>query len=226
MQPAVTCPTCTVELERPEEFTCPSCGSLEGHDLTPRRGGEGHQQQNRVFSYDWASGYIAPFRAADPATVHQAVQQAASALQECHSLKPSRVIDLGCGNGAALMQACLLLGVPGWEADLDEELLAIAADSAKQARADIFVEQADILSIPPERFGEGAVVFCYLLPAGLQKMAAALRCAVANQRCAVVTVTWAAPGLEGLLAEGPSGAGFHVYCRCQGTNVQLPGSKR
>lgn len=73
------------------------------------------------------------------------------------------------------------------------------------------------------------MIFCYLLPAGLQKLAAMLRQALTTRRCALTTITWAVPGLEDLLSsEGPSAMpfgpnhlgvgelssskGFYVYC--------------
>ena len=81
-----------------------------------------------------------------------------------------------------------------------------------QAKADVCIEQADIMELSSGKFEAGTVVFCYLLPAGLEKLRPMLRETLERRECVLTTLTWPVPGLDDLLSSSSSGAGFHVYC--------------
>lgn len=82
----------------------------------------------------------------------------------------------------------------------------------RQAGVEARIEQADLLTLRADAFPPHTAVFCYLLPAGLAKLAPLLREVLATRRCALCTLRWPAPGLEDLRLEAPPGTAFHVYC--------------
>lgn len=55
-------------------------------------------------------------------------------MQVAHSCEATHVWDLGCGNGAVLLDAAVSLGLMGYGVDLDAELLDRARESARQVR--------------------------------------------------------------------------------------------
>mmetsp|Transcript_28177 Transcript_28177/g.70675 ORF Transcript_28177/g.70675 Transcript_28177/m.70675 type:complete len:137 (-) Transcript_28177:146-556(-) len=119
--------------------------------------------------------------------------------------------DLGCGDGRVLLAAAGAHGVSGWGVELDEELVRVARQAARKASADVSIEQGDLLALPAARFAPGTVIFCYLLPAGLAKIAPLLREVLGTVPAALATLRWAMPGLEDLRLDAPD-KGFRVYC--------------
>eukprot|EP00873_Tetraselmis_striata_P019093 jgi/Tetstr1/439357/TSEL_027792.t1 len=186
------------------------CGSLEGMSLLAGDAESG-SSEGRLFSYNWASGYIAPFVPADLDAATSAIEQAAHALHRGHGTGMLHLADLGCGDGRVLLAAAGAHGVSGWGVELDEELVRVARQAARKASADVSIEQGDLLALPAARFAPGTVIFCYLLPAGLAKIAPLLREVLGAVPAALATLRWAVPGLEDLRLDAPD-KGFRVYC--------------
>ena len=92
----VKCPFCGASPVVNE--TCPgSCGSLEGVPCgeAPRK--------SRVFGFDWANGFVAPFLAIN-------TQAALAALQAANVSSEDFLVDLGCGDGRICRVAASELG--------------------------------------------------------------------------------------------------------------------
>eukprot|EP00873_Tetraselmis_striata_P027769 jgi/Tetstr1/448033/TSEL_035334.t1 len=119
--------------------------------------------------------------------------------------------DLGCGDGRVLLAAAGAHGVSGWGVELDESWSVWQGRPPGRASADVSIEQGDLLALPAARFAPGTVIFCYLLPAGLAKIAPLLREVLGAVPAALATLRWAVPGLEDLRLDAPD-KGFRVYC--------------
>ncbi|KAG0224037.1 hypothetical protein BGW42_005407 [Actinomortierella wolfii] len=103
------------------------------------------QTPRRLFSYDWASNYVSPFRSAPEDTLANLLDQI-----DC-STEDSMLVDLGCGDGIVLAQALRrhpeLKRVVG--IDLDRTLL----DKAKDSLEDIITNHAtkgSLCTPPPQ----------------------------------------------------------------------------
>ncbi|HMG45774.1 MAG TPA: methyltransferase domain-containing protein [Acidimicrobiales bacterium] len=118
------------------------------------------------------------------------------------------VVDLGCGDGQALV-AALGRGARVTGVECDPEL----ADVARGVLGAAAVVEADLFDGGLwARFDPPDVVFCYLSPATLQRLTPQLRSLPAGTR--LVTVDFPVPGLVPDAEE----AAAHLYC--------LPGRRR
>jgi len=111
--------------------TCPGkCGSLEGFfDDEDIRDGRGMIQESRrsrrLFGFDWANGFAAPF-------LGVCVTAATNALQSAGVGQGDAVVDLGCGDGR-ICRVASVLGAKATGYDLDEMLIRRAREQDKSA---------------------------------------------------------------------------------------------
>ncbi|KAF9147504.1 hypothetical protein BG015_010825 [Linnemannia schmuckeri] len=96
--------------------------------------GETKTKATRMFSYDWASGYVSPFRPTPCDILSNMLQHVDFPTAEING--SSAILDLGCGDGLVLVQALetfprsqlsRAIGV-----DLDRPLLEAARDRIQQ----------------------------------------------------------------------------------------------
>ncbi|KAF8941239.1 hypothetical protein BGZ47_007450 [Haplosporangium gracile] len=96
--------------------------------------GETKTKATRMFSYDWASGYVSPFRPTPRDILSNMLQHVDFPTAEING--GSAILDLGCGDGLVLVQALetfprsqlsRAIGV-----DLDRPLLEAARDRIQQ----------------------------------------------------------------------------------------------
>lgn len=176
------CPICG---ESPvQDEVCPgSCGSLEGLDL--RRQQE-IPKQRRLFGYDWAQGYVAPWLGVDTAAV-------ADALKTAHMTAADTLMDLGCGDGRICRVAAEQFGAKAVGVDLDASLLQEArhANSEFVANQQVSFHQQDLFTVDVLQF---SVITVFLLPESLERLAPRLRTVLARGS-RVVTWGWKIPKL-------------------------------
>ncbi|KAK5808649.1 hypothetical protein F5H01DRAFT_350183 [Linnemannia elongata] len=99
--------------------------------------GETRSKATRMFSYDWANGYVSPFRPTPRDILTNMLQHVDfSSTSETNGGSSSVILDLGCGDGLVLVQALetfprsqlsRAIGV-----DLDRPLLEAARDRIQQ----------------------------------------------------------------------------------------------
>jgi predicted RNA methylase len=121
-----------------------------------------------MFGFDWARGFVSPFRARDGSEFTTPDDVIARLLdQVCSSTTPPMIVDMGSGDGRIVHEAARR-GLPARGIELDEELVAAARKVAEDERLDCTFEHASLLeaSVPTE-----ADVVCYLLPPALVKLA-------------------------------------------------------
>eukprot|EP00547_Thalassionema_nitzschioides_P018252 CAMPEP_0194249304 /NCGR_PEP_ID=MMETSP0158-20130606/20187_1 /TAXON_ID=33649 /ORGANISM="Thalassionema nitzschioides, Strain L26-B" /LENGTH=214 /DNA_ID=CAMNT_0038985795 /DNA_START=81 /DNA_END=722 /DNA_ORIENTATION=- len=161
---------------------CPgSCGSLEGllrKDCV---------KTTRIFGYDWANGFVAPF-------LGIAEQAARKALVAAKLGMDDTVVDLGCGDGRICRVACLL-GANAVGYDLDKELIKKANLLAFQMTgctnkpnfhvADLFAVELDTFS----------VVVMFLLPDIMERLVPKLLMKFERKNRRIITFGWPVPGL-------------------------------
>ena len=143
---------------------------LQAHLLTVnvnvRRG-----RPRGMFAYDWASGFVSPFRGADGAAYATPEPVITALLDAVTAPNPSLIVDLGSGDGR-LVLAAARRGLRARGIELDAGLVA-ASRAAAQAEAldDLATfEEASILEVPLPRNADICFV-AYLLPAAVQKLA-------------------------------------------------------
>jgi hypothetical protein len=209
----VKCPVCGAKPV--VEDTCPKdCGSLEGMIRMTRAQGHHHDdvenddnhkyKPSRLFGYDWASGFVAPFLGVSETAGRNALQ--AAKLTEKDS-----VVDLGSGDGRICRIACEL-GVRATGYDLDEGLIYQALNYNNTERIchrnddndktkDIappprqspvpkyFV--GDLFEVALEPF---SVITMFLLPETTTKLATKLKSALARE-VRIVSFGWQIPEL-------------------------------
>ena len=110
------------------------------------------------------------------------------------------VLDVGCGDGRALIHAAVQLGARGYGWEINPELAAeaaaaVAADGRARGRVDIF--EGNILSVSAPQLwplfealftradtAEGLVIILYLSPYGVRKLLPMIRPAIEARRAA------------------------------------------
>ncbi|KAG0078876.1 hypothetical protein BGZ90_004127 [Linnemannia elongata] len=117
------------EEEEEEEF--------DRYKNNPELLGETRSKATRMFSYDWANGYVSPFRPTPRDILTNMLQHVDfSSTSETNGGSSSVILDLGCGDGLVLVQALetfprsqlsRAIGV-----DLDQPLLEAARDHIQQ----------------------------------------------------------------------------------------------
>jgi SAM-dependent methyltransferase len=133
------CPLCGAQPVLNDDICPGSCGSLEGmmmlniaddddwknaatDQLQEKLGIK--QSTRRLFGYDWANGYVAPYLGISKVA-------ALNALKEANVGPKDTVVDLGCGDGIICLQASSL-GAKAEGYDLDENLINKARKEALQ----------------------------------------------------------------------------------------------
>ena len=139
------------------EDLCPgSCGSLEGlpnddsNAVIPRK-------TSRMFGYDWAQGYVAPFLGVDNDAVHDAFLVGVKLSNE------DSVVDLGCGDGRICIIAADRFDATAVGYDLNQSLLTQArqATETQNLQEKVSFYAMNLFDVDLEPF---TVVTMFLLP--------------------------------------------------------------
>lgn len=171
------CPVChsssTVDVEN---YTCSTCGSLEGVPLTATR-----RPASRLFGYNWASGTVAPWRTNDGLVAYKTPLVVAMAAFKEVDLDPNNtfVVDFGCGDASILVEAQKRYGFKGIGIEIDPEAIKEAEKNVRdnQAEGMIQIESMDFTKImlptwvdlSKRKLGCDHVIFTmYLLPEALK----------------------------------------------------------
>ena len=153
--------------------TCPgSCGSLEGTELVAH-------ERRRLFGYDWAQGYVAPFLGIDRHAVSQALTAAAVTAADV-------LVDLGSGDGRICRVAAADYGATAVGYELDAALLQQARDANVDFIHQVSFHRQDLLTVNLQSY---SVVTVFLLPETLDRLAHSFR-TVLERGGRVVSFGW------------------------------------
>jgi len=179
-----------------------------------------------MFSYDWAKGYVSPFRPSSSSKIALVF----SIIGPSHK---DVVMDLGCGDGRVLIHVSKEYGCKGIGIELDEALVKKAEDDAKEERvADLLQFQKkdfmteDVMnnnlsngnSSPDLDHHDSSLIFSilylYLLPAALEKLKDKLLTQL-QRGVTVICMGWPVEGWSSYLfqKEVTKGQGFYIYKR-------------
>mmetsp|Transcript_39672 Transcript_39672/g.48136 ORF Transcript_39672/g.48136 Transcript_39672/m.48136 type:complete len:354 (-) Transcript_39672:78-1139(-) len=143
----------------------------------------------KLFSYDWAQGFLSPYVVSTDATVEKVL--------ETLPLESSDfVTDLGCGDGRFVIQAASKHGCPGLGVDLDGELIEKAHMGAEECQVSHLVkfEQCDLMT---KDLSSSTVVVVYHLPSALDIMGDLLHDYLVNNPAGVVvSIMWEIPACK------------------------------
>ena len=94
----IKCPICGDAVATADDCPiCPSCGSLEGMDLTSTKQ-DTRPKAKKLFGYDWGAGFVAPFQSANNSKYYTvSVQTIISCLTALDLSGSPTLVDLGCG---------------------------------------------------------------------------------------------------------------------------------
>ena len=185
LHPIITtmkCPFCGAGPVQDDDICpgIPSCGSLEGTTelVAPP------PPPRRLFGYDWARGYVAPFLGVDRRAVSQALKAAAVTASD-------KLVDLGSGDGRICRVAAAQLEATAVGVELDASLVQRARDellaghsTAVQQR--VSFRQQDLLLVNLKEF---SVVTVFLLPETLERLVPRFR-AVLDRGGRIVSFGW------------------------------------
>ena len=95
---SIKCPICGDPVATVDDCSiCPSCGSLEGMDLTSSEKYT-RPKAKKLFGYDWGAGFVAPFQSANNSKYYTvSVQTIISCLTALDLSGSPTLVDLGCG---------------------------------------------------------------------------------------------------------------------------------
>jgi SAM-dependent methyltransferase len=159
----------------------------------------------KMFSYDWAKGFVAPFR---PTSL--------SVLEKlCLAFRFSRddvVLDCGCGNGSVLIELSKRFGLRAIGLDLDETLLERGRVKARESGVNHLVNftNCNIMNVDYHSFGKISVIFLYLLPETLPVLKEKLQC-LFETGTAIISVLWPIQRCEEHLCYDGGKEGFFIY---------------
>eukprot|EP00977_Amphora_coffeiformis_P020934 scaffold8649_cov185-Amphora_coffeaeformis.AAC.5 len=141
----------------------PSCGSLEGitrnEELLAR-------PPRRLFGYDWARGYVAPFLGVHRGVISEALAAAAVTASDV-------LVDLGSGDGRICHAAAAAeFGATAVGVELDPALLqqardALMAHHPPNVQRRVSFRRQDLLTVHLKEF---SVVTVFLLPETLERL--------------------------------------------------------
>ncbi|KAK3241007.1 hypothetical protein CYMTET_49194 [Cymbomonas tetramitiformis] len=145
---------------------------------------------SRLFCYNWADGFEAPFVPATPETVESVCTRVGVSSEDY-------VLDLGCGDGRFLLHAAEVHGAAGLGVDLDQDLVegATVAAATRGVRELVQFQTADIFEVSLDG---ASVIIVFLLPSCLQKIAQRLLPYLqADPKNVVVSINWELPECRG-----------------------------
>ena len=128
-----------------------------------------------MFGFDWAAGFISPFKDADGSS-YTTPDAAISALLDILGAEENLIVDLGSGDGRFVLAAARR-GLRARGIELDSSLVAASRAEAinSSLEENATFEEASLLDA---ELPSDATLIAYLLPAALQKLARRL---VANK---------------------------------------------
>ncbi|KAG0016928.1 hypothetical protein BGZ81_010983 [Podila clonocystis] len=196
--------------------------------------GENKNAAGRLYAFDWANGFVSPFRPTPKGIL-------ASMLSHVHFFGTEgqdTLLDLGCGDGLVLFRAldafpkAVLRRAIG--VDLDRALLEQVATTVRTTehtdRLEVYYGDFSMLSNPLTEvytpanstptatvghlIAESSHLFVYLLPEALSKLASLLLEAVENKKI-VLSMRWEIPELAPYLVHGGPYEQFYIYQRSE-----------
>ena len=199
---AIACPVCGASPVVDE--VCPAdCGSLEGLLATDSNDNSNpylyatnlnQPPKNRLFGFEWAKGYVAPFLGVNMDAAKDALKAAGVGLGH-HSM-----VDLGCGDGRICHAAAALGALRAVGYDLDDSLISQARQQNYHQQKD---EDTNVLSFHVGNLFDVDVtpftlITVFLLPATLAdpRMVRAFWTVLEKPGGCVISFGWNIPALE------------------------------
>ncbi|EKX51092.1 hypothetical protein GUITHDRAFT_103012 [Guillardia theta CCMP2712] len=179
-------------------------GKEEGVDEEDELFATAPRRPRRLFGYDWAGGYVSPFRQTSEEVADKIMQMAGVAAG-------SVVVDLGSGDGILLVAAAKR-GARAVGVELSRDLNAAAMQRAADAGVGSMVE-VDVLKVIEKKKSSTSsrqLVAMYLLPEILQKLKPKFLQWL-QEGIDVVTVRWRVADFE-VVNDGEVD-GFWMYAR-------------
>eukprot|EP00123_Amoebidium_parasiticum_P021060 comp60916_c0_seq1/m.47877 comp60916_c0_seq1/g.47877 ORF comp60916_c0_seq1/g.47877 comp60916_c0_seq1/m.47877 type:complete len:241 (-) comp60916_c0_seq1:201-923(-) len=143
----------------------------------------------KLFSYNWAQGYVSPWRPTPDDVLDHVVNFLRKRTKES-----GYIIDLGCGDGRVLCRLAKELPyVRGLGVDLNDTLLTEAVICAAEMGVSdrVVFRHQDITATDTNG---ATVIICYLLPEALGLIRDTILLKALGRGALVVSVAWRIPG--------------------------------